>query len=609
MLARGFGSLLVVLACGVIAAPVGRAQSALHVIPFPHTPDASPSSQIIFSALRPSALRSVRVAGSRSGAHAGRLTELPDAAGMAFTPNRPFTPGEVVRVSARLSSPRAGTASGVPGATQFDFTFRVMPLSTTVLEVGRALDAGAGEQAQAPGAVGPTQHFHSEPALRPPLVTASKDQDASAGEIFLTAQNSPQVGPMILNSRGQLVWFDHLKQGSKRYYAANFAVQRYEGHPVLTWWQGAPFAGEDVILNRAYQRVAVVKAGDGYKADVHEFQITPQGTAWIPITTLATANLTAVGGPKSGVVVTNIIQEVDIRTGQVLWEWHALGHVPVAASYERYSPNQSAYDYFHLNSIQQLSNGNLLISARNTWAVYEISRQTGRVIWTLGGKDSNFAPALGASFAWQHDARLHPGGILSLFDDASNFNTQAQAAQSSAKLLRIDLRSRTVSLVRKFVHSPRLLSGAAGSTQVLSDGSVFVGWGAQPDFSEYNPEGKQIFNGAFAPGVDSYRAFRFPWAARPKTPPALAVKAAAPGQAKLYASWNGATQVAAWRVLGGHGPNHLAPLGITARRTDFETAIDTSNTSRYFAVQAIDRRGRVLGTSAARPDPSHRAGP
>src|SRR6202035_880406 len=178
----------------------------------------------------------------------------------------------------------------------------------------------------------------------------------------------------------------------------------------------------------------------------HEFQITPQGTALLDAPSFAQADLTSVGGPSNGSVLDDVIQEVDIKTGQVLWEWHAFGHVPLSASYYAYSPSQGFYDYFHLNSIQQLPNGNLLISARHTWSVYEISRQTGKIIWTLGGKHPSFIMGPGTNFEWQHAARLHDG-VLSLFDDGSY---PPEEVQSSAKYLRVDTQNRTVTLIRSF---------------------------------------------------------------------------------------------------------------------------------------------------------------
>src|SRR5581483_10714589 len=117
------------------------------------------------------------------------------------------------------------------------------------------------------------------------------DPDTTSGDIFLAPENSPQMGPMILNPQGQLVWFD--PNGSW----GNLAVQRYRDQPVLTWWQGTIVNGvvenpsEDVIANRAYRKVAVVHAGYGYATDLHDFQITPQGTAYLDSPVLTQANL------------------------------------------------------------------------------------------------------------------------------------------------------------------------------------------------------------------------------------------------------------------------------------------------------------------------------
>jgi hypothetical protein len=67
-------------------------------------------------------------------------------------------------------------------------------------------------------------------------------------------------------------------------------------------------------------------------------------------------------------------------------------------------------------------------------------------------------------------------------------------------------------------------------------------------------------------------------------------------QLTVYASWNGATTLARWRVLGGDSPNQLRPLA-TAATTGFETGI-TVPTQRYVQVQALDSTGAAIGTSA-----------
>ncbi len=588
---------LIVVLCVTAAMPSGAgASSALRVIPFPGTPDAAPSSAVIFSALSPPQLRSVRVTGSRSGEHAGHLELLPAGAGTAFVPRRPFAPGETVSVAARLSLTRAGAAEGVPDSSRLSYSFAVAP------RVGPAAIYAARSHARrspSAGGAGPTAHFRSEPDLRPAAVSVSADPDHGSGDIFVAPVNSPQVGPMILNARGQLVW-SHPVTSTE---ATNFAVQHYQGQPVLTWWQGSvPAPGEDVIMNSSYRTVAVVHAGDGYQAELHEFQITPRGTAFITCFAPAYTNLTSVGGPGVGGVIDGVIQEVDIKTGKVLWEWHALGHVPVDASYTRYSKS-SFYDFFHLNSIQQLPDGNLLISARNTWAVYEISRRTGKILWTLGGKSSDFRMGRGTNFEWQHDARLS-AHTLSLLDDAAD---PPEERESSAKYLKVNPQAMTVSLIKRYTHDPPVLSAASGSVQTLPNQNVLVGWGAQPQFSEYTPSGRQIFNASFAFGVWSYRAYRFHWVGRPRTPPSLAAVPSSDGHVKLYASWNGATQVRAWRVLGGSSPTDLRPMGLTAPRSNFETALRSSSQPPYFAVQAVDGQGGTLGTSAPLADPPHLA--
>ena len=587
------GALLAAAAFGVLGVPPAwagapQATTGLHVIPFPGTPDAAASSEIIFSSLRPSDINSVTVVGSSSGPHSVSRRALPDGAGTAFVPTTPFTPGEQVHVTATLTSPAAGTASGDPGSTALSFSF------TVAVQTGRG-----GSGPPKPGG-GPTQRFLSEPNLKPPVVSVSSNPDTSSGDILLSPYHSLQTGPMILNPAGQLVWFDPIPG-----WTANLSVQRYRGSSVLTYWHESPKgAVEEVLLDHNYRPVAILHAADGYRADLHEFQLTPQGTALIDAVVPVRANLSAVGGSSTGSVADCVVQELDVKTGQLLWEWHMLGHVPLRASYERLPSAGKGWGYCHLNSIQQLPDGNLLISARHTWGVYLVDKKTGNIIWTLGGKYSNFKLGQGAGFSWQHDARLH-GNVLTLFDDGwDGSHGERQHGQSAAKVIQLNTTAMTATLLHSYFHSPPLVSASQGNAQLLPNGNMFVGWGSQPDFSEYSSSGQQIFNGSFALGVDSYRAYRAPWQGQPRTSPSIALVPGPDGSTKVYASWNGATRVAAWRIVGGANPHALRLFG-KSQLAGFETVRALHSEPPYFGVQALDSAGHVLGSSLPAADPGH----
>ncbi|MHB1569451.1 MAG: arylsulfotransferase family protein [Solirubrobacteraceae bacterium] len=559
--------------------------STLDALPFPGTPDAAPDSQITLPSLTMAQVRSVIVIGSSSGRHGGALTPLPGGSGVAFSPKHVFTSGERVTVRIRLTSSAAGAAIGVPGRNAVSYTFNVVrPGSSGPL---------ATQATARPAKPAATQAFHSQPDLRPPVVKLTRAGDPSAGDIFLDAQAAPQAGAMIVDGHGRLVWFDPVPKGQT---ATDVRTQTYHGQRVLTYWQGQVVAGHgsghDVILNTAYQTVATVNAGEGYHADLHEFRITPQNTALITVYAPARANLRSVGGPRDGTVLDSIVQNVDIATGKVLWEWHALGHVPLTRSYSKPAAGQP-FDYFHINAIQELANGNILISARNTWAIYEINRHTGKVIWQLGGKHSSFKMGPRTQFEWQHDARLWPNGTVTVFDDGASPPIEKQ---SRAIRLRINTRTMRATLDRVYFHSPSVLAGSQGSVQPLAHGDTFVGWGAVPDFSEYSAAGRQIVNGALAAPAQSYRAYRSQWTGQPATPPAIAVTATGASALTVYASWNGATDVASWRVLAGPSASTLVAVA-EAKRTGFEATIPVATSQPYIAVQAIGAQGNVLASS------------
>ena len=444
----------------------------------------------------------------------------------------------------------------------------------------------------------PARTFHSRPDLRPAPITVTRRSGSTApGYLFLAPKkNVVQMGPLIVDNRGEVVWFHPTKLG-----VLNFRVQRYRGRPVLTWWQGVSQKGVGQgryeIYDTSYRRIAEVRAGNGFSGDLHEFLITPRGTALIPVYTRVRRNLRVIGGTRNGTVYDNIVQEVDLSSGKVLFQWRSLDHVGLRASYAKPVPKKAnvPYDYFHVNSIEPGPHGTVVVSARNTHTIYEIDEQTGKIVWQLGGKHSDFQMGPGTRFGWQHDARLHTDGTLTLFDNEA---APPLAKQSRVLVLRLDTKKMTASLVRSYVHPKPLLASSQGDAQFLPDGDVVVGWGAEPHLTEFTRAGSVVFEAHFNKGADSYRVFRFPWVGRPTDRPALAVRRDG-DDLTVYASWNGATEVRRWRVLAGPEPSQLRPVR-TAARTGFETALTVKGDAKYVAVQALDAAGRVLGTSRAR---------
>jgi hypothetical protein len=429
--------------------------------------------------------------------------------------------------------------------------------------------------------------FVSRPDLRPPRLTVlHADARIGDGLLFLSPSEGPgQRGVMIVDNAGEPIWFHPTPTP-----AMNFRVAVYRGEPVLTWWQGDTAHGlgdgTHVIFDRSYRRVAQFPAGGGRPADLHEFVLTPQNTALVTSWEGADADLSTLGGKRKDRAVGGIVQELAVPSGKVLWEWHSLDHVAIE---ESRAPFKSPYDYFHVNSIDVAPDGDLIVSARNTWAVYKLDRRTGEVVWRLGGRKSDFAMGPGTRFAYQHDARIHEGGkTLSLFDDGAGPQIEPQ---SRAIVLALDTKRRRATLQRAYTHHPSLLAIALGSMQLLPNHNVLVGWGTEPYLSEYGHEGTLHFDAKLPKGGQNYRVRRQPWAGRPAAPPKLTVS-----NGDGYASWNGATEVAAWRLRTGPAADRLT-VESTTPANGFETRLSLPARAAHANVSALDRAGRHLGTS------------
>jgi hypothetical protein len=554
------------------------------VSPLPGSRDASPQTQISFLGVPKGELSRISVLGSRTGAHAGRLLGYSQGDGASFVPSKPFAQGETVTVSGQL---RTGEAVQ-PLLDRFTIAYQ-----DTLTRTPETVHAGTASEIQS---------FRSRPDLQPPTVTVTASSPAVApGDEFVAPYDGPgQSGPMILDSSGALVWFKALPKYTS---ATNLRVQEYAGKPVLTWWQGDISVhgfgqGEDVILDDAYAQIARVRAGNGLQADLHDFQLTPQGTALITAYDPIYCNLSSAAGSADGAVTDGTFQEIDVRTGLVMFQWTSLDHVALAESYAPANTSDTAFpfDFFHINSINLDQDGSLLISARNTWTAYDLNPQTGQIAWQLGGKHSSFTLGPETTTAWQHDPRELANGSFSIFDNGASPTVHSQ---SRGIVVSLEPQSKTATLVSQFTHpSPPILTKSQGNIQAQANGDWFVGWGEVPDFSEFSPTGRLLFDAHLPPGDQSYRDLRFAWTGTPATRPAISVRGAR-GAGTVYASWNGATLVASWRVLVGASRRSLKPVAQVAR-SGFESAITlpAGTGGRYLTVQALDATGRVLGTAA-----------
>ena len=595
---RGLVGVSSVAAClAVTSTACAQTTSApIGAFPIPGTISASPETQISLRGAPAASLGTVTVKGSRSGEHAGTLRAHSDGNGASFVLSEPLRGGETVTVNTDLN---------IAGARNGDYTFK------TVSRPGRGLGSGTGTPniellQELTGQVGTAPRgavrgYRSRPDLRPPEIEVRTSRATGAGYLFIApkkvfgARERPglQSGPMIVDGKGEPVWFAPNDRGN----VTDFRVQELDGRPVLTWWQGRAVlgTGEGVVqvVDSSYRPVTTIHGGNGYLLDLHEATITPRGTLLSIVYNPVRRSLRDLGGPRVARVIDSVVQEIDIATGLVMFEWHSLGTIGLKESYGRVpGGGDPLFDYVHANSVSETPDGDLLVSGREVWAGYKLDRLTGKLEERIGGKRSSYRMVGNAQFAWQHDMHLLPDGVLRIFDNEAAPRVRDQ---SRALFLTLDDSRMRATVTRAERHEPNpLRSGTQGNVQALDDGGIFVGWGSQGYFTQFDGAGNVLFDARIARGQDTYRAYRFPWVGTPSVRPAIA---ATNGGRNVYASWNGATQVARWEVLAGDSEATLAAAG-SARRSGFETRIRTAG-GAFVAVRALDAAGKVLGTSRA----------
>jgi EmrB/QacA subfamily drug resistance transporter len=518
----------------------------------------------------------------------------------------------LVPSTAPVHTAEGTTTRRVPLARRIPVTFAVLGAIAAFV----ALDFAVGGSHGAPlGAytTNGTYSYVTAPGLRPPVIRADVPTVTSKlapGYIFMSNfydLNHPpmigQSGPLILDNRLQPVWFHPVRTDVV---AGNLSLQIYNGKPVLAWWQGtitstgATESGEDVIVDQHYRTIATLKATGGWVLTLHELAIRGHDI-WVTANKDIPMNLSRYGGAYNGALTDSAVQEYDLQTGKLVYSWDALDHIPLSDSRASLPTNGFPWDAYHVNSINLPGDGTFVVSMRNLWAAYKVNIATGALEWTLGGRHSSFKLGPGADFQWQHDVVTYPGSsLITMFDDhccqiTGGGTYVSPTAPSRGLVLKLDTRTHTATLASQYSHGQNFDADYMGSVEPLANGNEFVGWGSAPWFTEYDSSGRLLLD-ARLPGSDiTYRATVEPWVGQPLYPPVGAARRYG-AKTTVYASWNGATKVAGWRVLSVNRGGAASPVA-AARKSGFETAIPVASAASRYEVQAVDARGRAIGTS------------
>ena len=398
----------------------------------------------------------------------------------------------------------------------------------------------------------------------------------------------------------------------------DFKVANYNGSSYLTFIvhvdenANADPAGAGIILDSSYNLLSHVTSTSGQgKLNMHEFSIINGGKNALMITYVSQfVNLADPGEEEAiGWIGNGGFAEVELATGNVLFEWRALDHVRPSESQIRRPrlPNKMSqtWDYIHINSVDKNADGDYLVSARYTSTIYKISGVDGSIIWRLGGSRNSFG-IKGFSFSSQHDARFidQEGDttVISLLDNASD-DTIATADRSSAMVVALQDKEEPMraSLISKWGRPDRRLSQLRGNCQILPNNNAFVGWSDNSYMSEHTSSGRLVLEAQFASHrFVTYRSFKFNFTGNPQELPTL--KAFAYGTSPAtsttvyYVSWNGATEVAAWDFYGSRTSQELVLQGSAVRR-GFETSFMSDGYLNRVYAQALDANGNSLGKS------------
>lgn len=489
--------------------------------------------------------------------------------------------------------------------------------------------------------------FKSRPDLSPPIFNFSSyynpnSSDLADGYLFITPYSADskdvekrvlQPGAYIFTDSGELVWSGFSYFGGQPF---NFQVAQINNQPVLFAFEGI-FSlhgghghGHIKFLDQNYGPIKEIRAGNHELVDIHEFQLSNGGKHGLIETYSATNHFDLSdyngGNTSRNWIINAIFQEVDIETNELLFEWKSLDHVSPSNSVFNFSDldpavglqSATAWDYFHINSVDKDSNGDYLISSRHTSTIYKISHKTGEVIWKLSTTKNSDFDIIGEefTFGFQHHARFVQSSkddieIISFFDNSafSQGHTVPTTAhdhkkndtQSSGKIVKINTKERTVELLAQY-NPPKehfVSSKSQGSFQFLPNGNKLINWGSAGAVTEYDSNGVVLYHAKLDSNsrgdiTQSYRAFKYEWEGYSNEEVAVYYQVHN-DVTDVYISWNGDTQTKQWEIVNSENNKTVVKLDKKSFETSF--TFKTESAPSFF-VKAVNAEGDELKTSA-----------
>ncbi len=524
--------------------------------------------------------------GSLSGPHEGKTILADDQKTIIFTPDQPFTPGETVKAKIGIVTP---TNDPVEKPYSFSFTIGVDQKS------GAPGQSQSGDAASKPAMKVAFPDDLTLPQDIPHYTVTSTPDETGDGYIFVAPYEwvHPDEGSylLILDNQGQIVYYKSVQDDISTY---DFKLQP---NGMLSYYSQAD--STFYLMDSHYQVVDSFQAGNGYEADLHDFQLLPNGNALLLVADSQTVDMSqyVAGGKTNATVIGTVIQELD-PDKNVIFEWRSWDHIPFTDSGTALTGD--TVDYDHGNALSVDTDGNILLSSRNLSEITKINLQTGEIMWRLGGKANQFTFANDVPFGHQHDVTVIGDGEITVFDNLDH------PGASRGVEYKLDVNQKTATKVWEFSHDPPVFATYMGDTQRLPNGNTLMDWGAPStdtgfsyaNITEVTPDNQTVFELAFDEPFVSYRAFRFPWQGDPLTPPDLAYKEDN-GTLTLGYSWNGATDVAGYEVLGGESADALTQLE-QKDKAGFETQSQFSDLPAaecYFQVVPVDKNGKEMTPS------------